>query len=147
MTFAPNVFSSSSCAAVAARAARLFQPHDPALANAYADSAEKVWTWAEVNLSKSNGAGYQPTSLEDLGNIAAAELLLLTRDAKFDTVEKETTKGRKDGWIVDQLGGAFTLRPASRRPRRRRPQTRRKDQDPRPIATPPYKTAAAVPSA
>jgi len=86
MTFAPNVFSSSSCAAVAARAARLFQPHDPALANAYADSAEKVWTWAEVNLSKSNGAGYQPTSLEDLGNIAAAELLLLTRDAKFDTV-------------------------------------------------------------
>ena len=91
--YAPESLSTYLYAANAARAARLLEPYDAARAAEYRASAEKAWAWAGENeqdyLSKKPG---QKAAFAEGRELAAVELLRLTRDAKYaEAFDKATT--------------------------------------------------------
>ncbi len=87
--FAPDAVTSASFAANAAKMARLIMPLDAELAVEYRVAALKAWVWAEKSgptLPDPNKGEWQ-----DARNLAAVELLWLTRESRFDAAFKEST--------------------------------------------------------
>lgn len=107
MAFAPDGGSSYIYAAIASKAARALMEIDPALSGDLKSSALKAWDFAEKTTP--TGEGYQSVPPEAARNLAAAELLWLTGEERFDVAFKETTVVPSDSEIlIDQQAGAFT---------------------------------------
>jgi endoglucanase len=107
-TYAPDAVSSYLYAATAARAARLLQPGDPALAATYRSSALRAWAWAEPHRATATGKGYQSVPVRDARATAAVELLALTREARFDAAYLEDHKlADASSALIEQQGAAF----------------------------------------
>lgn len=106
--YAPDVVSTYTYAAVAARAARLLARYDSERADTYQKSALNAWNWAEANLDHAREGGYQAFKLADARNVAAAELLSLTGGPRFDQAFQETTQANDpESVFIEQQGGAF----------------------------------------
>ncbi len=98
---APDAGSSWIYAAAAARAARLLRPHDAAVAAIYAESATKAMTWAEAEFARQAAASKRTTAnlqwtARDHRNLAALEMLRLTRDRRWHDVFREDTVITRD---------------------------------------------------
>ena len=90
MAYAPCVWSSYEYAGVAARAARVLQPIDPALAAEHLNSALRAMEWAERELPNRAGKN-DPHAVKDSRNLAAAELYRVTGDERWNRLFLETT--------------------------------------------------------
>jgi endoglucanase len=105
--FAPDPVSSDAFAASAAKMARLLAPLDAKLAVEYRAAALKAWEWAEKNtagLNDNNKGEWQ-----DARNLAAVELLWLTREPHFDAAFQESTVvTQPNSEIVRQHEALFT---------------------------------------
>lgn len=101
-SLAPDYLASWQYAAAGARLARLLAPYNPARAKIYRASVERAWNFAEADwkrdfsagLTKGRGNTWEAT---DARNLAALELLKLTRNPKYhaaflqNTVLKDAT--------------------------------------------------------
>jgi len=88
--YAPDVWSSYLYAASAARAGRVLAPHDAARAAQYATNALRAMAWAEAHkddVPEARRAG----AVRDARNLAALELLRLTRDKRWHGVFAQDT--------------------------------------------------------
>ncbi len=106
MTYAPEKEPSYTYAFTAARAARLMKKYDANRAQGYADTAIKAFEFAEK--APYLGKGYGTLPIDDARNIAAAEMLMLTGDPKYDAIFKETSQWGKNPAIIEAQGGGFT---------------------------------------
>ncbi len=87
--YAPDARSSFFYAGVAARAARLLQHYNAKLAGVYQESALRAMNWAEAEYAKLKAAGDEKrlgSSGLDARNLAALELLFLTRESRWHDV-------------------------------------------------------------
>jgi endoglucanase len=94
MAYAPDPRSSYLLAASAARASRLLERTDAVRAQLLSASAMKAFDWAVANeksFADRIGEGYANEQDESKA-IASAELLRLTRDAKYDQAFKDSAK-------------------------------------------------------
>jgi endoglucanase len=105
--FAPEAVTSAAYAANAAKMARLLAPLDSKLSAEYRVSALEAWDWAEKN-----GSGLPDRNkgeFRDARNLAAVELLWLTREPRFDTAFRDSTvTTQPNGEIVTQHEALFT---------------------------------------
>ena len=93
LALAPDVFSTYTYAASAARAAGVLRAGNAPLASAYLQSAQKAMDWAEKQVSGlSLSSEIITNSVRDRRNLAAVELLRLTRDARYQEIFKQTTQ-------------------------------------------------------
>jgi endoglucanase len=114
LAYAPDAAASYTFAAVAAKAARVLKPYDAKLSQTYAQAATKAFDWAEKNRETSINAipeKYKNFREEQTKNYAtaAAEILHLTRDAKYDTIFKANAEVAKSGTAngPEQQNAAF----------------------------------------
>ncbi len=106
MAYRPEPEPSYVYAATAARASRLIKKHDSPRAEELADSALKAFEFAEA--AKDDGKGYGSVSRNDARNVAAAELLMLTGEDRFDEIFKKTSQWGKVPHVIEAQGGGFT---------------------------------------
>ncbi len=119
--FAPDPETSLRYAACAARAARLLNKYDSALAKDYAISALQAWTWAEANedaviaresQDRDSRRGKDPEKLREavrnMRALAAVALYRLTEDTAYHMAfMKATDLGRDGGDPGKQLESVF----------------------------------------
>jgi len=86
--YAPDPWSSYLYTATAAQAARVLQPFDPALSKIYLDSALRAMAWAEAEYLSHDD---WPSLVGDSRNHAAASLLRLTGETRWNEIFLETT--------------------------------------------------------
>ncbi|MEM9353478.1 MAG: glycoside hydrolase family 9 protein [Planctomycetota bacterium] len=106
MAYAPSRESSYVYAATAARAARLLKKYDADLSTQYSESAKRAFEFAET--TDDGGKGYGGVSDKEGRNVAAAELLMLTGDPKYDRAFQETNEWGVAPHVIDAQGGGFT---------------------------------------
>jgi len=98
MAYAPDLWSSYLYAGAAARVAHWFRKGDPALAQGYKKSALLAMEWAENDLKLKGGSKRPlPHQVRDARNLAAAELLCLTGEDKWQEIFLSTTVFNKRG--------------------------------------------------
>ncbi len=93
MAYAPDIFSSYVYAGTAARAARWLAVHAAGREGVYRESALRAMEWAEADREREEKEylmGRHP-AVRDARNYAAAELFLLTGDARWNELFKTTT--------------------------------------------------------
>ena len=112
--YAPDPDTTLRYAAAAARAARVLQAFDPALAAEYLETARRAWTWAELH-GRQGDAVYEqvsgfakdlPRNLRDRRAMAAVELLAATRDPIFDQAFHESSELADDEALYLAQAGA-----------------------------------------
>ena len=120
-TFAPDPETSLRYAACAAQAARLLADYDKALANTYANSAKRAWTWANENedrviaeakkrFEQSGGKKTwkdKKAPVRDMRALAAVALYRLTGDASYHDAFKVATALVEGGDPGRQLDATF----------------------------------------
>ncbi|MBN8525040.1 MAG: glycoside hydrolase family 9 protein [Planctomycetes bacterium] len=116
---APNMRDSWLYAAVAARAAKVLRPIDPALAQVYQDSAQRAYAWAEADYARRNADRSISTLLDlwmavDARNLSSLVLYDLLGDKAYhDAFVASTclTRPNEDicAWGVHMQSGAAFL--------------------------------------
>ncbi len=98
--YAADAASTYFYAAVAARASQVLADYDKALAQTYHDSALNAMEWAEKDRAKRQAEGRYEKKISDIlipeRNRAAACLLALTGDKKWDEIFLEETRLKND---------------------------------------------------
>lgn len=93
MAYAPDPASSSTYAAVAAKAARLLKPSDAARSKLFAESAIRAFAWAEANrdkwVARTDLTPDQHRNLSAFRASAAAELFRLTGEGGYDELYRK----------------------------------------------------------
>jgi len=95
MAFAPDIYSSYIYAGSAAYSAYVLRKYNFKMSDIYSDSAIKAMKWAEKEINKTK-TGY-PYQVNDIRNLAAAELFRLTGMKNWHDLFMETTvfKGKE----------------------------------------------------
>lgn len=116
----PDMFSSYTLAATAAKGSRSLESLDPDKASKLKESALKAMAFAEKEWPSVKDNPALMNNITDLRNLAAVELFLLTDDEEWHQVFLETSifrngaapaqqwNPREKGGRVDQLEAAFT---------------------------------------